>query len=224
MNSLCFLIASIKQGFYVCHLMKYFTGSTKTYSTQFSTIFSTILMLNKTEFFQSETTDFLKPSTKTSDTTKNILLQNNDLLKNSALINLFGVFVLVCSIFVIAYIYFKCHRKNHNASGINQNEGQAQYKLLSLAALDTRNTAYSEQQASSNTDPMYLSPVFSSTESREIHGFQENEPRLDNNEVLEENTIDRQGSNHNDTYTEIDPTISLDDQAEQFYRELAQHV
>lgn len=203
-----------------------FSGSAKTYSTQFQTTCSTIPMLNKTGYFPSVTSNFPKPTTKISVTTKDDMLQNNDLLKNSALINLFGVFVLVCSIFVIAYIYFKCHRKNHNASGINQNEGQTQYKLLSLAALDTRNTAYSEQQASSNTDPMYLSPVFSPTESREIHGFQENESRLDSNEDLDEPTVSRQGLSQNDTYTEIDPTISLDDQAEQFYSELqvAQNV
>lgn len=204
--------------------MKYFTGSTKTYSTQFSTMFSTILMLNKTEYFQSETTDFLKPSTKTSDTTKNILLQNNDLLKNSALITLFGIFVLICSIFVIAYIYFKCLKKNQNTSAKNQNDGQAQYKLLGLAAPDTRSIAYPEQQVPSNTDPMYLSPVFSQTESSEKPGFQENETRIYNNDVLEEPTVSRKGLSQNDTYTEIDPTISLDDQAEQFYSELAQNV
>lgn len=205
--------------------MKYFTGSTKTYSTQFSTIFlKSILMLNKTEFFQSETTDFLKPSTKTSDTTKNILLQDNDLLKNSALITLFGIFVLICSIFVIAYIYFKCLKKNQNRSAKNQNGGQAQYKLLGLGAPDTRSISYPEQQVLSNTDPTYLSPVFSQTESSEKPGFQENETRIYNNDVLEKPTVSRQGLSQNDTYTEIDPTISLDDQAEQFYSELAQNV
>lgn len=201
-----------------------FTDSTKKYSTQFSTTFSTVLVFNKTAHFPSVTTDFLEPSTKINDTTMKNLLQNKDLLKNSVVITLFGIFVLICSIFVIAYIYFKCHKRNNNARGINQNEGQAQYKLLNFAAPETPSTAYQEQQIPSNADPMYLSPVFSHIESSDIHGNQENESRLDNNEVLEEPTVNRQGSSHNDTYTEIDPTISLDDQAEQFYRDLAQNV
>lgn len=179
-------------------------------------------MFNSTGLFTSVFTDSPKPSTKISDTTDKNLLQNKDLFKNSVVITLFGIFVLVCSIFVIAYIYFKCHKRNNNASGISQNEGQ--YKLLNFTAPETQSTAYQEQQMPSNADPMYLSPVFSHTESSDVHGYQENESRLDNNEVLEEPTINRQGSSHNDTYTEIDPTISLDDQAEQFYRDLAQNV
>lgn len=199
-----------------------FTGSTKKYSTQFSTTFSTVLIFNKTAYFSSVTTDFPESSTKISDTTLNNLLFNNDLLKNSVLIALFGVFVLICSIFVIAYIFFNCLRKNQNTSGINQNDGQAQYKLLNLAAPETQSSAYLEQQVPLDADPTYLSPVFSQTESSQIPGFLENESRLDNNEVLEEPTISRQGFSHNDTYTEIEPTISLDDQ--NYYSELAQDV
>lgn len=202
----------------------FFSGSTKTYSTQFSTTFPTIPMLNKTVYFPSVTTDFPKPTTKISVTTKdNYSHKSSDLLKNSVVITLFGIFVMICSIFVFAYIYFKCLKKNHNASRINQNEGQAQYKWLSLAALDTRNAAYPEQQAPSNTDPTYLSPVFSPIESSEIPGFQENETRLDSNEVLDEPTVSRQRLSHHDTYTDIEPTISsMDDQ--NFYSELAQDV
>lgn len=182
-------------------------------------------MLNKTVYFPPVTTDFPKSTTKSSGTTKNNYShKNSDLLKNSVVIILFGIFVIICSIFVIAYIYFKCSKKKHNASRINQNEGQAQYKLLSLAALDTRNAAYPEQQAPSNTDPTYLSPVLSPSESSEISRFQENQSRLDNNEVLNEPTVSSQGLSHNDTYTEIEQTISLDDQTEHFYSEMAQDV
>lgn len=152
------------------------------------------------------------------------LLQNKDLLKNSVVITLFGMFVLICSIFVTAYIYFKCLKRNNNATGIDQNEGQAQCKLMNYAAPETHNTAHQEQRTPSNADPMYLSPVFSHTESSEMYGFQETESRLDNNEGLEEPTINRQFRSHNDTYTEIDPTISLDDQTEHFYSEIAQDV
>lgn len=180
-------------------------------------------MLNKTVYFPPVTTDFPESTTKLSGTTKNNYShKNSDLLKNSVVIIFFGIFVMICSIFVIAYIYFKCLKKKHNASRKNQNEGQAQYKLLSLAALDTQNAAYPEQQAPSNTDPTYLSPVFSPTESSEISRFQENQSRLDNNEILEEPTVSSLGLSHNDTYTEIEPTISLDDQ--NYYSELAQEV
>lgn len=198
-------------------------GFTNTYSTQ-TTTFSTVSVFNTTGYFSSVFTDLTEPSTKISDTKMKNLLQNKDLLKNSVAITLFGIFVLICSIFVIAYIYFKCHKRIYNARGINQNEGQAQYKLLNIAAPETQSTAYQEQRIPSNTDPMYLSPVFSPIESSEIHGFQENESRLDNNEVLEEPTVNRQGRSHNDTYTEIDPTISLDDRTEHFYSEMAQDV
>lgn len=193
-----------------------FTGSTKIYSTQFSSTFSTVLVLNKTAHFQSVTTDFLEPSTKISDTTVGNLLLNNDLLKNSVLIALFGVFVLICSIFVIAYIYFKCLKKNQNTNGINQNDGHDQYKSLNFAAPETQSSAYLEQQVPLDADPTYLSPVFS----------QENESRLDNNEVLEEPMISNQGFSYNDTYTEIEPTVSLDVhvQTQHFYRELYHDV
>lgn len=181
-------------------------------------------MQNNTGYFSSETTEFPKSTTKISDTTKDDLVQNNDVLKNSALIILFGIFVFIFSIFEIAYIYFKCLRKNQNISELNQNEGQAQYKLLSVAARDTRSTAYPEQQVPLDADSTYLSPVLSHPENGELHGFQENESRLENNEVYEEPTISSQGIYYNDTYTEIEPTISLDGQTQHFYSELAYDV
>lgn len=189
-----------------------FTDFTKTYSTQ--TTFSTVSAFNSTGYFTSVFTDLTEPSTKISDTTVNNLLQNKDLLKKGVVITVLGIFVLICFISVIAYIYFKCLKWKKNARGINQNEGQTQCKMLNIAAPETQSTAYQELRIPSNADPMYSSPVFSHTESSDVHGYQENESRLDNNEVLEEPTINRQGSSHNDTYTEIDPTISLDDQAE----------
>lgn len=220
------LIATITSGFIFIISWNTFTGSTKIYSTQFSSTFSTVLVLNKTVYFPSVNTDFSEPSTKISDTTVGNLLLNNDLLKNSVLIALFGIFVLICSIFVIAYIYFKCLKKNQNTSGINQNDGHDQYKSLNFAAPETQSSADLEQQVPLNADPTYLSPVFSQTESSQIPGFQENESRLDNNEVLEEPMISSQGFGHNDTYTEIEPTVSLDVhvQTQHFYRELYQDV
>lgn len=203
------------------------TGFTKTYSTQ-TTTFSTVSSFNSTGYFSSVFTDFItEPSTKISDTTMKNLLQNKDLLKNSVVITLLGIFVLICSIFVIAYIYFKCHKKNQNTSGINQNDGHNQYKSLNFAAPETQSSAYLEQQVPLDADLTYLSPVFSQTESSQIPGFQENESRLDNNEVLEEPImISNQGFSHNDTYTEIEPTVSLDVhvQTQHFYRELYQDV
>lgn len=200
-----------------------FTGSTKAYSTQFLTTLSTIVMLNKTVYFSPVTTDFPKSTTKISDTTKdNYSHKNSDLLKNSLVITFFGIFVMICSIFVIAYIYFKCLKKNHNTSGINQNEVQAHYKLLNIAAPETQSSDYLEQRIQLDADPTYLSPVFSHTESSQIPGFQGNESRLDSNEDLEEPTVSRQRLRYNNTNIEIEPTISLDDQTEHFYSEMTQ--
>lgn len=183
------------------------------------------MLLNKTVYFSPVTTNFPTSTTEISGTTKdNYSHKNSDLLGNSVVIILFGIFVMICSIFVIAYIYFKCLRKNHSTIGINQNELQAHYKLLNLPAPETQSSDYLEQRVQLDADPTYLSPVFSSTESNQIPVFQENESRIDSNEDLEEPTVSRQRLRYNNTNIEIEPTISLEDQTEHFYSEIAQDV
>lgn len=182
-------------------------------------------MLNKTVYFSPVTTDLPTSTTKISGTTKdNYSHKNSDLLRNSVVITLFGIFVMICSIFVAAYIYFKCLRKNHSTIGINQKELQAHYKLLNLAAPETQSSDYLEPRVQLDADPTYLSPVFSNTESNQIPVFQENESRIDNNEDLEEPTVSRQRLRYNNTNIEIEPTISFGVQTEHFYSEIAQDV
>lgn len=75
-------------------------------------MFLIVLVLNKIVYFLLVIIDFFEFFIKISDIIVGNLLLNNDFLKNSVLIVLFGVFVLICFIFVIVYIYFKCFKKN----------------------------------------------------------------------------------------------------------------
>lgn len=79
-----------------------------------------ILMLNKIVYFLLVIIDFFMLIIEISGIIKdNYLYKNSDLLSNSVVIILFGIFVMICFIFVIVYIYFKCFRKNYSIIGIN---------------------------------------------------------------------------------------------------------
>lgn len=79
-----------------------------------------ILMLNKIVYFLLVIIDFFMLIIEISGIIKdNYLYKNSDLLSNSVVIILFGIFVMICFIFVIVYICFKCFRKNYSIIGIN---------------------------------------------------------------------------------------------------------
>lgn len=110
-------------------------------------------------------------------------------VKNSVALSLFGIFVLFFSVFVIAYIYLKCFRKELNAKSNKNTDWQAKYRSLSLDTRQPLGTTYEEpQEELIVTRSAYLSPVFSRNESNEISSLQINDMRIDSNDVSRETT------------------------------------
>lgn len=83
---------------------------------------------------------------------------NSDLLKNNIVIGFIGVFAFSFAIFVLSYICFKCLRKTANPSGQNENKRQAQYKSMTLEAVNVEDT-YREIEEPVDIEPVYLSPI-----------------------------------------------------------------
>lgn len=135
--------------------------------------------------FSSPTTveDGLSTSThKSSESTRENLPQNNDLLKNNIVISLLGIFVFFFSVFVMSYIYLKCFRKKSVTGVINASESKAQYKSLNINLVEPENTVQPEPSRRIEMDSAYLLPVFSRNEDSEFEiKFKSDKPILDTN-------------------------------------------
>lgn len=142
-----------------------------------------------------------------------------DVLQNRVVIILLGIFVLFFSIFVIAYIFFKCSQTKSNARRTKDTALQAQYQALN--PVEPESTVYTEQHGLSNADSVYLSPVFSCNERGDTLGLQQNDLRLENNEVLQENTVGGLRLSHDPTTTENELNdFPLHDQTDHVYIEI----
>lgn len=93
-----------------------------------------------------------------SDTTLSDLPTNSDLLKNNIVIGFIGVFAFSFSIFVLAYICFKCFRKTAHPNAQKKKERQVQYKSMTFEAVNIED-AYREIEEPVNYESAYLSPV-----------------------------------------------------------------
>lgn len=146
---------------------------------------------------------------KSSESTREILPQNNDLLKNNIVISLLGIFVLFFSVFVISYIYLKCFRKKAIASVINASELQAQYKSLNISLIEPENTVQPAHPGRTEMDSAYLLPVFSRNEVNEFEiKLESDKPILDTNvhsyEITNRHELDSMTDNVQDhVYIEI---------------------
>lgn len=96
-----------------------------------------------------------------------------DLFKNDFLVRIFqiivsfiGVFVIVFTIFVITYIFTKCCRKTTNEVEIEVRK-KAQYKALSLRAVEPESETQLGHQQHESTDCNYLTPVFKDGANRD---------------------------------------------------------
>lgn len=118
---------------------------------------------------------------KSSESTREILPQNNDLLKNNIVISLLGIFVLFFSVFVISYNYLKCFRKKSITSVINASESQAQYKSLNIGLIEPENMVQPAPPRRTEMDSSaYLLPVFSRNEVSEFEiKLESDKPILD---------------------------------------------
>lgn len=90
-----------------------------------------------------------------------------DLFKNDffihvvqIIVSFIGVFVIVFTIYVIAFIYIKCFRKTTNEGEINENQNEAQYKSLSFSGVGPEGQTQSAPQEEDSPDFAYLTPVF----------------------------------------------------------------
>lgn len=90
-----------------------------------------------------------------------------DLFKNDffvrvaqIIVSFIGLFVIVFTIFVTAYIYLKCFRKTTNEGEINKHQKKARYKSLSFTAVGPESQTQSVPREQDSTDCLYLTPVF----------------------------------------------------------------
>lgn len=121
---------------------------------------------------------FTKDASYFDDTTLSNMHTDFDLLKNNVVIGFIGVFAISFTIFVLAYIFFKCFRKTAQANRPKENEIQAQYKLVRIEAEEHGKTAYRDLDVQLDTESSYLSPVFRNTNDRDE--VSENGIRIEN--------------------------------------------
>lgn len=177
------------------------------------------MILNKSISHQSVINDISTDIHNLFDSTVDNFHIKNDLLQNRTFIILLGVFVLFFSVFVIAYIFFKCFQTKTNSSKTKETVLQAQYQALN--PVEPESTVYTVQHRRSNVDSAYLSPVFSCNERSDTLGLQENDLRLENNEVLQENTVGGVRLRHDLTTTENELNdFRLNDQTDHVYIEI----
>lgn len=110
---------------------------------------------------------FTKDANYFDDTTLSYMPTNFYLLKNNVVIGFIGVFAISFTIFVLAYIFFKCFRKTAHANNTKENETQAQYKSVRIEAEEHGKTTYRDLDVQLDTESSYLSPVFRNTNDRD---------------------------------------------------------
>lgn len=94
----------------------YFTGSTKVYSTQFSTTSSIgLISMNKVDLLPVNT-DFSKDTHTMCENMVEGFRKNDNVFKNSVLQTLIGFLFLICYIFFFTYLYLKCFRGTTKAT------------------------------------------------------------------------------------------------------------
>lgn len=207
----------------------FFIGSPGKYSTKPSTTSLSVSISNKQFFNPTVSQDF---STDIHKYVRDDKLDNipslDDWLKNSVALSLFGIFVLFFSVFVIAYIYLKCFRKELNAKSNKNTEWQVKYRSLSLDTRQPLGTAYEEpQEQLIVTDSTYLSPVFSHNGGNEISSSQINDMRIDSNDLSRETTGGGHSLSHVRTYieneNETNSSLELEQRPHHVYTEIAEN-
>lgn len=100
-------------------------------------------------------------------TKMNYLPPEIDLFKNDffvrivqIIVSFIGLFVIVFTIFVMAYIYLKCFRKTTNKGEINEHQKNAQYKSLSFTAVEPESQTQPGPREEDCPDSTYLTPMF----------------------------------------------------------------
>lgn len=148
----------------------------------FSDLFMAVLTTSKNKIYNPTFFRvFTKDASNFDDTTLPNMPTNFDLLKNNVVIGFIGVFAISFTIFVLAYIFFKCFRKTAHANRTKENETQAQYKMVRIEAEEHGKTTYRNLDVQLDTESSYLSPVFRNTNDRdEVQRVSENGLTIEN--------------------------------------------
>lgn len=149
---------------------------------------------------------------------------NDDWLKNSVALSLFGIFVLFFAVFVIVYIYLKCFRKASIAKSSKNAEWQVQYRSLNLDTRQPMRSAYEEPREQLMADSTHLSPVLSRSTDNEISSFQIDYMNIDNNDVSREITGGGHSLSRVPTFTENETNsfLELEERIYHVYTEIAE--
>lgn len=151
------------------HIFYYFKGSTGGDTFQRTTFALTVtaLFLKVSNTTESNDFDFSTGFNKHDVTQMKHLPTETDLFKNGFLVHVvqvimsfIGAFVIVFTIFVITYIYFKCFRKTSNEDKIKEKNLKAQYKSLRFGPDDHESRIQPEPEEQVSTECTYLTPVF----------------------------------------------------------------
>lgn len=171
----------------------YSTGSSVEYTAQNKTFSLTVTTPLFTVSYTTEGRG-LSSSVKKLDVTQTteIGLFKNDFLVHAVqvILSLIGVFVIVFTIFVITYIYFKCFRKTTNDGEMKGKYLKAQYNSLSFDANDTESRIQPEQVEQVSTDCTYLTPVYRRSNNNDTSSSDEIV------EIFKERPISRQKNCH----------------------------
>lgn len=210
----------------ILYSLEIFIGSPKIYSSKSSTTSFSVSISNKHFSNPIVSQDFSTDIHKhVSDDKVNNIPSNDDWLKNSVALSLFGIFVLFFSVFVIAYIYLKCVRKALIAKRSKDSDLQVQYRSLSLDTRQPMRSAYEEPREQLMADSTFLSPVFSRNEGNEISSFQINGMKIGNSDCSRETTGGGHSLSHVITYTENETNSSfkLGERTFHVYTEIAEN-
>lgn len=201
----------------------YFTGTTRIHAEKFTSTTSIGMISLKAVFYPPVT---LETSTSSKKITYMYTAvyhypQNIGLLKNTVFIGLFGVFILIFSVFVFAYIYFKCFKKNSNFYKMKEKELQGQYESsLRFDVVDPQMATFHEPQGQDNGDSVYISPVFSRSERLEIYGTEGNNTEPENDAISREIMVGRQRLSHDPSLIEAVLNRSQSDEMNHVYIEI----
>lgn len=115
------------------------------------------------------------PVNKHEDSTLIYLPTDIDLFKNSFVINLVQVVVILVGIFVfffaacvVTYIYFKCFRQTTDGKGLNSNQCKSENKSLNFESVEYESQLHPESEQQANLELTYLTPVFRNDEKSEL--------------------------------------------------------
>lgn len=176
-------------------IFNYSTGSSVEYTAQNKTFSLTVTTPLFTVSYTTEGRG-LSSSVYKQDVTQTteIGLFKNDFLVHAVqvILSLIGVFVIVFTIFVITYIYFKCFRKTTNDGEMKEKHlhVKAQYNSLSFDANDTESRIQPEQVEQVSTDCTYLTPVYRRSDNNDTSSSDEIV------EIFKETPLRRQKNRH----------------------------